>query len=240
MRKNFFIIFNGKMNTEVGVSVVSRPAIPGAVRDYEEVNVDGRDGTLYEDLGTYSDINIKIQFNFMESPDSWNERFRRIRSWLLVPQDSGQESKLVMSDDRAYFYKVKKVEITSSERSIKRIGRFEVTFTCEAFQYEEAGQQIVDAAADMINLGYTARPVWYLYGTGTAKLVVNGNTMIADVNQVLTIDTELGLTYNTFSGEMQNTAISGDYEDMYLQPGHNTIGCSDGFEVMLKPNWRFL
>ena len=63
--------------------------------------------------------------------------------------------------------------------------------------------------------------------------------MQATVNGNITIDTDRMISYND---QMvgQNTAVTGDYEDLYLQEGDNTISVSTGFTLSIIPNWREL
>lgn len=232
-RSNFFIIYNGQMNKEFNVSVRYRPDMPTPAREYETIKVEGRDGELYEDKGTYEDITISIDFNFSAQPDEWQERFRRIKKWLYRENDR----RLIMSDDREYFYNVKRVQIETTERVIKRIGRFTVKFTCEPYAYLAAGNIVMQLEDVLVNQFETACPTYYIYGTGEIELTVNGNTVTAVVDGSLTINTKLGLCYN--SGQnIENTALSGDYDDLILQEGTNTFAYTKGFEVRIRPNWR--
>ena len=41
-------------------------------------------------------------------------------------------------------------------------------------------------------------------------------------------------------GTMENTSVTGDYEDLYLKPGYNEIEITEGFEAKVIPNWRSL
>lgn len=70
-------------------------------------------------------------------------------------------------------------------------------------------------------------------------LTVNGKKVTANVGQNLTIDTELMMAYRE-DGTIQNTALTGDYEELFLQPGDNTITFSSGFIVSIVPRWRIL
>ena len=63
--------------------------------------------------------------------------------------------------------------------------------------------------------------------------------MTANVGQNLTIDTDLMIAYRQ-DGTMQNTAVTGDYENLYLLPGDNVISITDGFDLKIIPNWRTL
>ena len=69
-------------------------------------------------------------------------------------------------------------------------------------------------------------------------LTVNGNEMTANVGQNLTIDTDLMIAYRQ-DGTLQNTAVTGDYEDLYLVPGDNVISITSGFDLKIIPNWGY-
>ena len=69
-------------------------------------------------------------------------------------------------------------------------------------------------------------------------LMVNGNEMTANVGQNLTIDTDLMMAYRQ-DGTLQNTAVTGDYEDLYLVPGDNVINITSGFDLKIIPNWGY-
>lgn len=231
--KRYFVIYNGKMNTEVGVSVQRRPDIPAPIREYETVKVEGRDGELYEDKGTYEDITIQIEFNFKAEPDEWTRRFREIKNWL----NGHMDRKLMFSDDIEYFYNVKAVKISDSERKIKRIGRFVANFTCEPYAYITEGQRKIKLGNALINRWEKTEPIYYIQGAGKAELIVNGYAIEVMVDKEIIIDTKLGLCFSD-TGEIRNTAMYGDYDEIKLRVGKNNFQVSDGFQVYIKPNWR--
>ena len=49
---------------KMGLFPVKPPVIPTAKKQYNEVTIPGRDGIFYEDLGTYDDIVLPVEFNF--------------------------------------------------------------------------------------------------------------------------------------------------------------------------------
>ena len=69
-------------------------------------------------------------------------------------------------------------------------------------------------------------------------LTVNGKTMTADVGQNITIDTDRELAYR--KDKLSNTAVSGKYDDLYLQAGENEITITEGCDLNIIPNWRCL
>lgn len=70
-------------------------------------------------------------------------------------------------------------------------------------------------------------------------LSVNGEKMVANVGQNLTIDTGRKLAYRE-DGTLSNTSVAGDYDDLILIEGRNKIKITDGFELKVIPNWRCL
>ena len=81
--------------------------------------------------------------------------------------------------------------------------------------------------------------VVFAAGEGVLTLTVNGKKVTANVGQNLTIDTELMMAYRQ-DGIIQNIALTGDYENLFLQPGDNAITFSPGFTISIVPRWRIL
>lgn len=82
-------------------------------------------------------------------------------------------------------------------------------------------------------------PVYKITGEGNCTLTINGHPVTANVAQNLTIDTDKMVAYRE-DGTLQNTSVTGDYEDMYLWPGQNAITLTEGFTLTVIPNWRRL
>lgn len=231
----YFIEYNEKLNTDVNIAVETRPSIPSPIMEYEEVEVPGRDGLLYIERG-YINIEIVISFNFIsKDPDEWTNDYRQIKKWLL----GHGNRKLKLSDDTDVYYKVEKVEIETPERIIRRCGKFNVIFTCEPFTYLEEGALEVQLSNYMYNENSISKPRYVISGEGLLTINVNGKTVKANVGQQLIIDTELGLCYRS-DGSINNIALNGAYEDLYLQEGENTFEWTSGFNINIVPNWRCL
>ena len=134
----YYTIYNNIRDRDAGVKPVSRPNIPTAEQEYDEIKVPGRDGNLYRKKGTLKDIPIEITYNFLsDDPEDWAEDFRSIKRRFLK-ESTGM---LMFSDDPGYYYKVKKIDIGTNERLAKRIGKFQVTFTCEGYMYLTEGAE---------------------------------------------------------------------------------------------------
>ena len=223
---------------EVGMTIKRRPSIPAPKRRVQTVKIAGRDGELVIDEGLYESIVIKVEFNFLtKSPDQWMDAFRKAKEWL-----SGHGN-LCFSDDMDWFFDVNYVEITDTERTTRRLGNFTAEFHCDPYMYSRDGQNLISVdESGLYNPYMTAHPIYYITGTGSGTLTVNGKTVdfvsesIGVLTGMLTIDTDLMRTvhYSTPA----NNAISGLYEDLYLRNGMNYISISSGFTVEIVPRWR--
>lgn len=226
-------LFKGRRCEDYGIYIMTRPNISSPLRDMELLKIPGKSGILIRDNKRYEPIEIKVDFNFIASENTWNEKFRKAKRWL---SGSGE---LELSDDIDFFYKVYSAEIVDSERVMKRIGRFGAKFTCDPFMYLKNGKREYDMSDVLYNPYDVSHPVYKITGEGVCKLSVNGQEMRANVGQNLIIDTERMIAYRT-DGTMQNTSVAGDYEDLYLQEGDNQITSTSGFNLKIIPNWRSL
>lgn len=225
----YFIIYNNETNLDVNLLVAVRPSKPSPEMEYEEVKVPGGK-TLYREKG-YKDIDITVSFNFM-SKYTWDKDFRIIKKWLL----SKINNKLKFSDDLELYYKVNKVTIDTPERVMKKIGRFNVTFTCEPYVYID--EEEMELSKIIYNDYLISKPIYRIVGEGYLTLSINNKVIKANVGQELIIDTDKGLCYR--EGIVNNVALEGKYEDMYLLEGENTFSWAGGFKVYVTPNWRCL
>lgn len=235
---SFYIIYGNQRDYNVGVICERRPSIPSPSRAIQTIERPGNT-PLTLDLGYWEDIDITVEYNFhSRNPNEWNEYLSAARRWLL----GNQEREMIFSDDLSKFYIVKGWPVIGeTEREIKQKGHFDVTFTCEGLMYLVDGKKPLESFNEVTNI-YTdpAQPTYIITGEGMCTLTVNGKTMTANVGQNMTIDTKRMIAYRTDNGEVNNTEVTGDYEDMVLQPGENTITVTNGFDLQVIPNWRTL
>ena len=209
-------------------------SIPAAQPNMEEVKLSGRDGTIYKFNGTYAATPIKIPFNYIGVVDRWNDRWRMAKQWL-----SERNAKLIISDDADFLYKITYVELDDNERTSERIGNFTAIFhTLDGLQYSVDGAMEYDIEDVCWNPYIECHPTYKIAAEGMCTLKINGKTMTANVGQNLTIDTDRMIAYRE-DGTLNNTKVSGNYEDMYLQPGNNKIEFYGG-NLKVIPNWRCL
>ena len=228
----FHLTYDGDLDQSHKVFVTERPSVPAPEEDLEEIEIPGMDGVLIERKNRYKPITIPVTFNFYQEPDEWMEIYRDVKKWLA---GSGW---LIFSDDPDYEYKVLYAKIGTTERTIKRKGRLEVDFVCDPYMYVIAGQEAEEFAGSSLENDYdVSHPIYTITGQGSCTLTVNDGSVTAYAVTQLTIDTDRMIAYNA-DGEVANADTSGDYEDLYLQEGANTISITDGFGLTIQPNWR--
>ena len=230
------IFYNGKSGNEIGVWVKERPPIPAPVLRTETISVPGRDGDLHRKTREIEDITIMVEFGFNSPENRWQETFRCAKRWL----SSNGDGLLEMSDNKGYCYRVKSVTVGESEREARIFGAFTADFVCAGCHYPVSGQIIYSDMDEITyNPGFMCKPTYYITGDGVCTLSVNGKAVKANVGQNIIINTELMIAYRK-DGTIANTAIKGDYEDLYMEEGNNTITIAKGFALTVKPNWRYL
>ena len=229
----YSISFNGKTGKEFHLIPVRRPSVPAPEMRVEETEIPGMDGTLTEIDGTYENIVIPVEFNFLVPPDQWMDAYRKAKRWLT---GTGE---LILGDDQEYYYKVLFCNITNTERTSRRLGNFEVEFTCFPYAFLVAGKNEYSVSEVEYNPYMTSHPTYKISGEGNCALMVNGNTFAVNVGQNAIIDTDRMITYRV-DGSMMNSDVLGDYEGLYLKEGENEISITSGFNLSVIPNWRTL
>ena len=225
--------YGGIRGSSLKIYARERPSIPAARVRREGIVIPGRDGMVYQSDGTFEPTDIPVRFNYIGKETQWSERWRAAQRWLAK-----ENAKLRFSDDDGYFFWIDHVELDENERTTGRIGNFTATFTTrDGLYYLNSGLREHSKEEIQWNPYETSHPLYKITGEGMCTLEVNGNQMTANVGQNLTIDTDRMVAYRQ-DGTLQNTAVTGKYEDLYLTEGEIDIGISTGFDLKIIPNWR--
>lgn len=191
--KEFEIMFNGKKSSYYGLLVSSYPTIPCLNEDVEEVEIEGRNGSLIIKKGTYKNREISIRFKMLDSDFFWS-RFKKAEVWLSEISDNR-----LLYDRKDKCYIVKRVVFGDISKELRLYGEFEVTFIVEPFLQDLSvfSRSWLENEYIITNQGdFEAPPELKFYGDGNIQVTVNDDTFtINNVIEEVTINSELMLCY---------------------------------------------
>ncbi|ADL53208.1 phage tail domain-containing protein [Clostridium cellulovorans] len=217
MIKEGEIYFNNRTSLGMNLFLEEYPSIPIANEEYEEMKVEGRNGSLYVNKGTYSDR--KISFNFTILSDQIEIDFDEVYKWLTEINDN----RLVVGRKDKCFI-VKKIIFGDLSKEFRTIGGFNIDFVCEPFR-SDLQPTIYAITSSGFKFNYKgnaeAEPLFKVYGNGNVQLTVNGDTMqINSISSYVEIDSKLMQVRNQ-NGTSKDNDVLGDFP--LFGYGQNTI-----------------
>ena len=197
--------------------------------------IDGRDGDIVTTLGFSAydkDIEIGLygEFDIDDVIDFLN-----------------QSGKITFSNEPDKFYKFAQYDGIDFEKLI-RYKTAKVGFHVQPFKYSlNEGEKVFNFSSSASsgelsirnNGNYTSRPTIKLTGSGTVNLSINGaQVMVIDMSQnpVVILDST---AMNAFSPDnmLVNRAVTGNYDNLVLKSGKNTISYSGSVTQIAVNNY---
>lgn len=217
MLKEGELYFNGNRSLNLNLFLENYPSIPITNEEYEEVPIEGRNGKLIINKGTYPDK--KIPFTFTILSPRIEIDFERVYEWLTEIEDN----RLIFGR-RDRCYKVKKVIFGDIQKEFRSIGEFDVTFLCEPF-LQELDKTTHEITTSGFKINYDGNApgdtLIKVYGSGNIQLTINGETMqINNVTDYVEIDSDLLQVRNQDGTSKDNDAL-GDF--VLFTKGENVI-----------------
>lgn len=215
-----YIILNGISSTSLnGLIISTLPPIskPKIRVNYEEI--DGVDGDIVNKLGYGAyDKSFEIGLSYNYNVDDIIKYF-----------DS--EGTVVFSNEPDKYYNYTIVGQIDFEKLI-RFKTAKITMHVQPFKYSNVeGTKTFTFTEE--SQGITVRnngnifskPIIKITGNGTINLYLNSiqALVINDLTDSIEINTQTMNAYNTTSGAFMNRSVSGDYSNLYLKAGANTL-----------------
>ncbi|MEX3505474.1 hypothetical protein [Corynebacterium sp. LK2510] len=204
--------------------------IPVAERVVEDIDVQGREGTLTR-LGGWHDtiITLPLAVNLTGGVDAYQ------RAVLALTT----ASTIGLSGEPGIFRHIKHATISPLRRELASWGMFEAELTCAPFAYLNSGlvKHTLSASGTITNPGLLdSAPVITVHGTGTLTLTINDTPyrVSAPAGQV-TLDCARLVAH--VAGRVQTDALSSDFP--HLAPGVNRFTLGAGISrIEVTGNWR--
>lgn len=191
------LIFNNYQAEDLGFIVVEGAPEILAQEDYEVVAIEGRNGSLIVNKGTYPDIEKTFTITAIDYIDEDNieDMMDSIKKWFFDIKDS----RLFYTFNNKYNI-VKKVIFNEDVRtSFEEFGDFQVTFLCEPFYYEDEENIVITKSSneapqkEFTNNGdFESFPCIKIYGTGSVYFYLNNVSIaIKNITTYVEVDTKL-------------------------------------------------
>lgn len=188
MRQGEILFNNLSSINDLHMFMTSYPTIKMASEEYETVTIEGRNGSLIRNKGTFKDI--ELQFTFTKESD--NEvlfDLELIQLWLTNYTDNRL---FYGRSDKCYL--VKKIVFGDFNQEMINRGEIGITFICEPFIYypEKVEVEFINSCSLYYEGTAPADTIFKIYGTGNIKLEINDQTILLNnVDEVVTIDSNL-------------------------------------------------
>ena len=217
MLKEGEIYFNNNTSIELNLFLEEYPSIPISNEEFEEVPVEGRNGLLYINKGTYPDKQIPFTFTILSEDIEID--FDKVYEWLTEIQDNRM---IFGRQDRCYV--VKKVLFGNLKKEFRSIGEFEITFICEPFSCD-LNFTVYEITSNNFSFYYSGNapgePLIKVLANGNIQLTINGETMqINNVVDYVEIDSKIMQVRNEDLTSKDSDSL-GDFS-LFVK-GENTI-----------------
>ena len=216
-----YIILNGvNSNTLTGLLISKLPPITKPKQRTQIEEIDGRDGDIVTTLG-YGAYDKTIDIGLYGDFD--------IEDIMTYFNSSGT---VTFSNEEDKYYNYQVVDQIDFDRLI-RFRTAKVKMHVQPFKYSTVEGvrtfNITNQTQITINNSgnYVSKPVISITGSGTINLSVNGyEVLVIELGEdatTITIDTANMEAYNQNTSELMNRSVTGDYDNLYLNAGSNTI-----------------
>lgn len=165
-----FFIFNNTNSKDMGIIVNKLPPISKAERNYEEIEIPGRNGTLYIDKESYKSFSYSITCTLMPNSD-----IRNIAKWL---NGSG---KLTISIETDKYYDVIIKNQIDFEQVYRVCNEFVVNFEVQPIAHSIKEKEINisnQTAITITESTYDIYPYIKVAGSGNITLMINNKSVI--------------------------------------------------------------
>ena len=217
-------------STSLGLRLTAPVAIPAAVRAVNDIEIEGRAGTLTRFIG-WEDTELELE---LAVP---------IRDGLHQYRKAAHEltgaSTIALTAEPGVYRKVKHCKVSELRRELSGWGFFTARLTCQPFTYLTEGLKplIMSESGTITNPGLLdADPIITVTGTGMLSLTVNKT--VHQVNSPagsVTLDSARLVAHA--HGKVQTDALSEAFP--VLKPGVNRITLGAGLsKIVITPNWR--
>lgn len=223
-----YFYFKSILSTD-HLTVEVLPSIVRAAKDITKVEIEGRDGFVTQDLGSYKSTikNVECRVRNLDDLDF-------ICGWLT---GSGEA---IFSNEPDKIYRVTIANQIDFSKVVKKFKKFIIIFDCQPHKYSLNNSTItLTTPGTLYNPGSVGSdPVIKVYGTGDGLLNIGEQQIeLLAIDEYVTIDCEMMDCYKGI--DLKNNNMRGDFPQ--LLPGVNDVYWLGSIsQIQITPNWRWL
>lgn len=217
----YFVAINNQNSLEVtGLYISKLPPISKPLQRTNVEEIDGRDGDIVTTLG-YSAYDKEMEIGLFG-----DYNIDEIISFFT------QEGTITFSNEPDKYYKFKIINDINFEE-FQRFKTATVVFHCQPFKFSttEGTRTFTTLPSNTITIcnngNIYSKPTLTLTGSGTINLSLNGVQVavvaLANEGETIEIDLDKLEAYNPTTKVLKNRQVTGNYENLYLKVGNNTI-----------------
>lgn len=217
----YFVAINNQNSLEVtGLYISKLPPISKPLQRTNIEEIDGRDGDIVTTLG-YSAYDKEMEIGLFG-----DYNIDEIISFFT------QEGTITFSNEPDKYYKFKIINDINFEE-FQRFKTATVVFHCQPFKFSttEGTRTFTTFPSNTVvicnNGNVYSKPTLTLTGSGTINLSLNSVQVavvtLANEGETIEIDLDKLEAYNPATKVLKNRQVTGDYENLYLKVGNNTI-----------------
>lgn len=225
-----FTLNNTVTSASLSLRLVAPVAIPAAIRAVDDIEVEGRAGTLtrftgWEDTEIDLDLAVPIRDG--------------LHQYRKAAHELTGASTIALTAEPGVYRKVKHCKVSELRRELSGWGFFTARLTCQPFSYLSEGLKpvIMSESGTITNPGLLdADPIITVTGTGMLSLTVNKT--VHQVNSPAgSVTLDSARLVARAHGKVQTDALSEAFP--VLKPGVNRITLGAGIsKIVITPNWR--
>lgn len=247
-KKDYFFEYDGENSNNFGLLVKDWNYLDSPEKNIEEIEIDGRDGSLFVDYGNYKNRIIDITCLVDLRGQDKNTVATKLNEWLLIDK---KYKKLRISDDMEHYFEAVCINKLSFVEIIEDMFEILITFSAKPFKKNEQNDAINVLKGETVSIfnPYKTESETLIKVTTTIAGIVNSfwvnNIQYRIANckyKEFYIDTDLMYVYADDNGIMTNCNEAYQSEDFpVLGAGENIIsGLSNIEKLEIIPNFKCL
>ena len=172
------IVFNNRSSREFGLEVESPPSYEAPERQYETIEIPGRNGDIQIDKNSFSNVNRSYDVSFDARKQGFSRTASMIMGWL---RSASGYARLEDSYDEDYYREACFKQNSEIENIFNEAGKFSIEFECKPQRWLKSGEAetIVHNESALVNpTFFVAEPSISIDANGAEISVsIGGNTI---------------------------------------------------------------